>query len=198
MRGMQAVKLRVKPPKSVVTGFAHPKRNVSALGIRPGMAIADFGSGSGAYVLAIAEALRGFGHVYAIDIQRDLLRRIKNEASRRGYHNAEIILGDVEKPRGSKIADGRVDLVIISNLLFQLVDKSASLAEANRILKPGGRLAIIDWTDSQPVRGRGIGPAQKDIVSKTKAVGLASATGFILSGDFPAGAHHYGLIFRRK
>ena len=61
-------------------GFAHPVRNVDALGIEPGQTIADFGSGSGAYVLAIAEKLHNKGHVYAVDVQQDLLRRTKNEA----------------------------------------------------------------------------------------------------------------------
>ncbi len=64
-------------------GFAHPRRNIAALGVEPGMAVADFGSGSGIYVLHIAEALQNAGHVYAIDIQRDLLKRLKNEAHRR-------------------------------------------------------------------------------------------------------------------
>jgi tRNA A58 N-methylase Trm61 len=52
-----------------VENFAHPPRNVAEFGISPGMSVADFGSGSGAYVLLLAEALSGSGHVYAVDIQ---------------------------------------------------------------------------------------------------------------------------------
>src|SRR5262245_52316147 len=86
-------------------GFAHPPRNVAALGVMPGMKVADFGSGSGAYVLAIAKELNGSGHVYAIDIQKDLLRRTKNEAEKQGYKNVEVLWGDLEADNGSKIAD---------------------------------------------------------------------------------------------
>jgi ubiquinone/menaquinone biosynthesis C-methylase UbiE len=173
-------------------GFAHPPRNVAALGIEPGMRIADFGAGSGAYVLAMAERLTNSGTVYAIDVQRDLLRRIKNDAHRAGYKNIEIIWSDLEVPNGSRIADKHLDLVLISNLLFQVDAKDVLIAEARRILKPDGRLAIVDWSDSY----KGMGPHKKDVVKKEDARGLATEGGFELLREFEAGAHHYGLVFR--
>jgi len=138
-------------------GFAHPRRNVAALGIEPGMLVADFGSGSGAYTLAI--------------------------------------------------------------------DKGALLAEARRILKATGRLAIVDWSESFerdegaregvgkrkfPVSEgssrserwktegfqRGWGPTEEDVIAKDAALELARKAGFELVKEFPAGAHHYGLIMR--
>lgn len=204
---MHAAKLRIKSLKSAgkarTQGFAHPERNVAALGIKPGMSVADFGSGSGAYVLAIADALRGLGHIYAIDIQRDLLLRTKNEAMSYGYKNAEVVWGDVERPGGSKLAEESIDLVLISNLLFQLTDKFSALREARRILKPNGRMAIIDWTDSPPPpTGRQnfarIGPGPKYVVGEEKAEELAREAGFEFVHEFSAGAHHYGLIFKKK
>lgn len=173
-------------------GFAHPARNVAALRIEPGMLVADFGSGSGAYVLAIAERLEKLGHVYAIDIQQELLRRTKNDAHKKGYKNVEIIWSDLEKPGASQLADKHLDLVLVSNLLFQLEDKKAPLKEAARILKPLGRLAIIDWSDSFG----GMGPIKKHVVKKETAKQLAEESGFEFVKEFEAGAHHYGLIFR--
>lgn len=174
--------------------FAHPHRNIDALDIRPGMTVADFGAGSGAYVLAVAERLGGLGHVYAVDVQQELLRRIKNEAHKRGFKNVEIIWSDLEKPNGSKIADKHADLVLISNLLFQVDAKEAVLAEAWRIVSPAGSLAIIDWSESFG----GMGPIKKDVVKKEKAVEFAESCGFELMREFEAGAHHYGLLFRPK
>ncbi|MSU73899.1 methyltransferase domain-containing protein [Candidatus Kaiserbacteria bacterium] len=172
--------------------FAHPRRNVGALGIEPGMSVADFGSGSGIYVLHIAEALENSGHVYAIDVQRDLLRRVKNEAHRRGFKNVDVIWTDLERPGSSKLADKTLDFVLVSNLLFQIENKAAVLAEAWRILKPTGRLAIIDWSESFG----GLGPIKNYVVSKEKSLTLAKEHSFELQREFSAGAHHYGMIFR--
>ena len=173
-------------------GFAHPMRNVGAFGIEPGMSVADFGSGSGAYVLAIAERLENSGHVYAVDVQRDLLRRTHTEAHKRGFKNVRVIWADLEKAGASKLADHSLDVVLISNLLFQIDDKDAVLTEAWRVLRPRGQLAIIDWSDSFG----GMGPIRQEVVKKETALALAQKSHFELSREFEAGAHHYGLIFR--
>jgi len=181
--------------------FAHPARNVAVLGVQPGMTVADFGSGSGAYVLAIAEALQGRGHVYAIDIQKDLLRRTKNEAAKVGYTNIEVLWGDLEVPGGSKIADGIVDLVLISNLLFQIDDKRAVLAEAKRVTRSNGRIAVIDWSGSPRAAENGgsrVSPHKNDIVTKEQVLTLARSNELTFVNEFFAGTHHYGLLFRKS
>lgn len=172
------------------TGFAHPHRNVEALGIAPGMLVADFGSGGGHYVHAIAEALGGDGQVFAIDVQQDLLRRIHNEAVRKHHKNVHIIWGDLERPGASKLAEGTIDLVLVSNLLFQVEDKQAVVREAFRILKPRGRVALIDWSGSHG----GMGPQKADVVTREDGLGLLARAGFLEARDFPAGAHHWGVL----
>jgi ubiquinone/menaquinone biosynthesis C-methylase UbiE len=144
------------------------------------MSVADFGSGSGAYVWPLSEALANSGNVFAIDIQQDLLRRIHNEAHKRGLNNVKIIWADLEAPKASKIAERALDLVLISNLLFQIERKQAVLAEARRILKPSGKLIVIDWSDS--------------FVTKEAALALLPRSGFEITDEFKAGAHHWGLL----
>ncbi len=173
--------------------FAHPERNIAFFGIEPGMKVADFGAGSGVYIHLISDALLKSGTVYAIDIQKDLLRRIKNEADKRGASNVEIIWGDLEEEEGSKLSQ-HIDLVLISNLLFQLNDPRAVMREAERVLKPGGRVIIIDWSDSFSH----MGPHPDAVVTKDAAYALARGTQLTFVKEFNAGAHHYGLIFRKS
>jgi len=198
MRAMQKTAHHTSPTETA--RFAHPRRNVVALGIQTGMRVADFGAGSGAYTHAIAAALEGTGRVYAIDVQRDLLRKITNEATRLGYQNVDVIWADLEAPRSSKLADASIDLVLISNLLFQVPDKLLVLREAQRILKPGGRVIVIDWSDPalSGSRGAGIGPSKDDVVAKKIVLETAERAGLTLQREFAAGAHHYGLILVKQ
>jgi ubiquinone/menaquinone biosynthesis C-methylase UbiE len=177
------------------------------MGIKPGMIVADFGSGSGHYIFPLAEAVGKTGRVYAIDVQRDLLRRIKNEARRRTYHHVDVLWGDVESPGGSKLADEFADIVLMSNILFQLEDKYAALNEAGRILKPHGKLVIIDWHGGAPDQDSdeermiftpSIGPHRRDIVSRAEALEFARSTGYEPVRDLDVGSYHYGILFRKK
>jgi len=173
--------------------FANPERNVERIGIENSMHVADFGAGSGAYTFAMAQRMGNGGLVYAIDVQRDLLRRIKNEAESRGLKNVRIVWGDVENAGGSKLTDGSIDVVIISNILFQLEDKGGAMREAWRVLRNGGKLAVIEWSESYG----GMGPHKNDVVRKDEALEFAQREGFTPIQEFNAGAHHYGLTFRK-
>lgn len=167
--------------------FAHPHKNVTVIGVGSGMRVADFGAGSGAYTLSIAERVGPTGRVYAIDIQKDLLRRLSNAALTQGFKNIDIIWADLEVSRASKLADNSLDLVLVSNVIFQMHEKSRILIEAARIVKRDGFVALIDWSGSFG----GMGPIKSEVVSKSRALELAEEAGLELSREFPAGAHHY-------
>lgn len=154
------------------------------------MIVADFGAGSGAHVFPLAEAVGESGRVYAIDVQRDLLVRIKNEANRRKHHHVDVLWGDLENLGGSKIADNVVDIVFLSNVLFQLKDKHTSLMEARRVLKPSGMFAIIERDSSV----RGLHRAHS--IPRDDVFAFARMADFEPVREFPAGTHHYGIIFR--
>jgi SAM-dependent methyltransferase len=178
--------------------FAHPEKNIEAFGILPGATVADFGAGSGHYTLAIATFLEGSGIVYAIDVQADLLRRLKNEAHARGLTNVQTIWGDIARLEGTKLAPMSVDFVVMSNVLFQLEDPKMAFDEARRILKLGGHLVIIDWIDSGGVGASRLGPRKQHVFGKDRALDTARSSGFEAGEHFAAGAHHYGLILRKS
>jgi len=183
-----------------VASFAHPARNVEVFSLKPGSTVVDFGAGSGAYTFALAEVVGDPGRVYAIDVQQDLLRRIKNEAHRRGLLSVHTLWGNIEKEYGSKIGGSQADLVLMSNVLFQLEDPQVAFAEAHRVLKKRARLVVIDWEDTLPGGGQShtrVGPSRKHLFKKDKAHECAFHARFRFIEEFSAGAHHYGLIFER-
>lgn len=168
--------------------FADPSEILKRVGLRLGARVADFGSGSGHFALAAAKLVGEEGRIYAVDVQHDLLTRLKKEARGKVPGSLEILWGDLEKPGGSKLATQSVDLVVASNILFQLDHKSGMFQEAKRVLKPKGKLVLIDWTDSFG----GMGPQPQDVVTLTHARKLAEEAGFVMEGEFPAGDHHWG------
>ena len=175
--------------------FTDPQNNVKEFGFLPGEIIADLGSGSGHYAMRLSEAVGPNGGVYCVDINKDSLVALKNQAEREGRRNIEVILGDMEKLGGTKLKDAVVDGTLFSNVLLQLDNKSEAIKEAKRILKPGGKLCIVEWSDLSYTSG-----VKKDgkkvVVSKDEMIRLVEANGFKLEKSFEAGDHHYGLIFK--
>jgi ubiquinone/menaquinone biosynthesis C-methylase UbiE len=173
--------------------FSDPASNVEKFLLHSGMVIGDLGSGSGHYSLLCAKAVGDTGKVYSVDIQKDLLMRLKNEATKLHQNNIEVIWGDLEKIGGTKIRDNTLDGAVVSNILFQVKDKDTFTKEVRRILKPGGRVFIIDWADSFG----GMGPVASEVFSIEKTKELFS-NGFSVEKEFEAGAHHYGIIFKKS
>lgn len=175
--------------------FSDPAHNIEQFRIQYGMRVADFGAGSGFYSLAASRAVGPHGHVYAVDVQKDLLAKLKNDAMKAGLSNVEVIWGDIEHLGGSKIKDQSIDAVIISSCLFQMPDKHTPALEAKRILKPGtGKVLVIDWNDS----ASGLGPQGEHLFSQEKARDIFEKAGFAFNSSIAAGDHHYGLIFTLK
>jgi ubiquinone/menaquinone biosynthesis C-methylase UbiE len=173
--------------------FSDPQKNIEQCGIQAGMEIADLGAGSGFYTVAAAKALIATGRVYAVDAQKDLLTKIKNTAVAQGLYNVEVIWGDIEKPSGTHLHEASIDLSLLSNILFQLEDKQGMINEVKRILKPGGRVLVVDWSDSFG----GIGPEPKKVVLKGSTVEMFEKNGFHQDKEIDAGSHHYGIIFKK-
>lgn len=171
--------------------FMRPEDIIRAAGIEAGMHVAELGSGSGFYTVPIARAVGGAGRVYAVDIQKDLLLRIKAEAAREGLANIDIIWGDAEAPGGTKLAERSADMVVASNLFFQLENRVACVKEIRRIVRPGGMALVIDWTDAVP----GVGPAPLQVVHPAQMKALFEEAGFALAKEIPSGDHHYGMLF---
>jgi ubiquinone/menaquinone biosynthesis C-methylase UbiE len=173
--------------------FSDPENNINQFALAPGMQVADFGSGSGFYSMAAAKAVLPNGKVFAVDIQKDLLEKLKNGSKQAHLNNVDIVWGDLEHFGGTKLRENSMDAVIISNLFFQVENKDGLCLEAKRILRKNSRVLVVDWDGSFG----GIGPLEKDVITKIQMTALFQDHGFVLDREISAGEHHYGLIFRK-
>ena len=173
--------------------FSDPEKVIDQCSIQVGMDIADLGAGSGGYSIAAAKSLISTGRVYSVGVHKDLLVKLKNRATREGLYNIEVIWGDIEAPNGTKLREMTIDLALVCNVLFQVENQANLLKEIKRILKPGGRVLLVDWADSFG----GLGPEPKAVIKKDAAMNIFEQAGFHLDREVSAGAHHYGMLFKK-
>lgn len=173
--------------------FSDPQKNIAELAIADGMKVVDLGAGSGFYTMEAAKKVGPRGRVYAVDVQQDLLNKIKNSGSLAGLHNIEVVWGNIEKIGGTKLREGVADRLILSNTLFQIAveDRDNLALEAKRLLKPGGKLLVVDWDSGSPL-------SPKTLVPRMLAEGIFQKVGFAIEKSFDAGDHHYGIIFKKS
>ncbi len=173
--------------------FTNPSKNIEQINIQTGDHIVIFGSGAGGHSFAAAYALKGTGHVYAIDVREDMLSRLKNDALKQNLVNISIIHANIESPQGTTLESNSKDIVIIPNTLFAYDKKPLILQEAFRILKTGGKLLIVEWRSSFG----SMGPHRNDIVAQQQATELATSAGFTFTQNISAGNYHYGCLYKK-
>ncbi|KKW35600.1 hypothetical protein A2852_01250 [Candidatus Adlerbacteria bacterium RIFCSPHIGHO2_01_FULL_54_23] len=174
--------------------FLNPAKALAAAHLCEGMAVADFGAGSGFFTRAAARAVGEGGVIWAVDAHRELLPRLKNLALAEGLRNVEVMHGDIERTGGSHLQNAHFDLVMAVNVLFSAENKEALAQEVVRVLRRGGKALVIDWNGSHG----GLGPHPSHIVTEASARRIFEDAGFAFVSNAKAGAYHWGVILKKR
>lgn len=167
----------------------------SRLDLHNGSTFLDLGSGRGDYALAASAAVGERGLVYAIDAWEGSIQGLKTLMEEEGIENIRPILADAGE--GLPIEDHTVDVCLMAVVFHDLVREQVhtpALAEIRRVLKPSGRLAVIEFKKRE---GRP-GPSLEIKIAPEKLEEMLAPHGFLSDCTADFGPYTYLCLFRRK
>ena len=163
---------------------------VARLKLRAGDVVADLGAGSGPFVVPFATAVGPKGKVYAVEIDRDFFPHIQRKAKEAGVSNVQTVAGEFTDPN---LPAADVDVAFMHDVLHHIENRPAYIKSLARYLKPGARVAVIDYHAQQsPHQDE---PALR--VSKEQAAFWLADAGFKPVEDIPLFTDKYFIVYRR-
>ena len=163
---------------------------LAALDVQPGSTVADFGCGNGYYTLPLARAVGPEGRVYGVDIQPEMLAMLGERASEAGISNIEPQLGSA---LDAPLPPGSCDLVLLADVYHEFSHPVPMLAVLHRALKPGGRVALLEFRAEDPE----VPIKRLHKMSRAQVITELEAHGFRLDSSFDELPRQHLLFFER-
>lgn len=166
-----------------------PGAVLERVGPLSGKTVADVGAGTGYFALPLAAAVGTDGNVFAVDFQPEMLEMLNAKLALPGApRNVAPVEGEAAR---TNLLPASCDLVFMSNLWHELDDRAAVLAEVRRVLRPGGRLAILDYrAELSPPPG----PPASHRVSLDSLLKFLAGQGWSVPGSDHVGEYSYLCI----
>ncbi len=128
------VRRRLQPPENIISGA----------GIQPGMKVLEIGCGSGGYTTFFARAIGPKGQLDALDIQARMLTQVESKLQRPEFQDIDNVTLHQASAYQLPFGESEFDLAIFNTVLPEIPDQKRALAEAKRVLKPDGVLAVSE------------------------------------------------------
>lgn len=120
-----------------------PDKVIEMMELKPGNAVADVGVGTGFFARRMAKLVGTEGTVYGVDVQPEMLELLKDYSTRDGV--GEIVKPILGTDNGTGLPDASVDWILLVDTYHEFQDPKAMLADMRRSLKPGGKIALIEY-----------------------------------------------------
>ena len=172
--------------------WQRPDDIVAALSLAPGMSVADIGAGTGYFSRRLATAVGSNGAVFVVEVEPNLVAHLRDRAEKEKTPNVVPVLASADNPR---LPPASIDLALFVDAYHHVDGRMAYLRVLDRSLKPGARVAIIEWKAGK----RPFGPKEEDhklppdqVEREMREAGFESvATADLLP-------HQYILVFRKN
>ncbi len=165
-----------------------PLKYLKEKGLKKGMAFADIGCGPGFFVFPASEIVGSSGKAYALDTQQEML----NELKKRGPSENVVALKSEETKL--PVEDKAVDMALMVFVLHEVHHPVDFLKEVKRILKPNGKLIVIDWEKRLEEKG----PPFEERIPKEKAKEIFAQAGFKKIETNSLNPSHYEVVGRKE
>lgn len=171
----------------------HAMEILEALDVESGDHVADLASGrTGHFVFGAARTVGDDGRVYAVDLLRDALSVLEGYRALHRLQNVIPVWGNLERHQGVDIPEHSLDCALLVHALGYMKEQEAAVREAQRLMKPGGRVVVIDW---QRDARHPLAPLARAGSSDTADV-LFSHIGCKKHGEFSPSPWHWGRVYR--